>query len=86
MLHRDDEAHSPETQAAIDQEVRRLCQTAYGNARAILTKHRAQLENLAAALLEYETLTNDDIQKVMKGEKLKKEIGGPAQERCVRAH
>jgi ATP-dependent Zn protease len=83
VLHRDDEAHSPETQAAIDQEVRRLCQTAYSNARAILTKNRAQLERLAAALLEYETLTNEEIQKVMKGEKLRKEIGGPAPERCA---
>jgi hypothetical protein len=81
VSHRDDEAHSSETQAAIDQEIRRLCQTAYGNAHAILTKHRNQLERLAGALLEYETLNNDDIHKVMKGEKLKRDIIGSATER-----
>lgn len=80
VLHRDDEAHSPETQAVIEQEVRRFCQTAYENAQRILVKHKDQLERVAGALLEYETLTADEIRMVMKGEKLKKEIG-PRSER-----
>lgn len=77
VLHRDDESHSPETQSLIDQEVKRLCQTAYENARTILTKYRDQLERIAAALLEYETLSADEIKVVMKGGKLNKEIGPP---------
>ncbi|MEM0987960.1 MAG: ATP-dependent zinc metalloprotease FtsH [Pseudomonadota bacterium] len=61
---------SPETQQNIEAEVRRLIDEAYGTARGILTDKSDEFERLAQALLEYETLTHDEISKVIKGEPL----------------
>jgi len=47
---------SPETQTSIDEEVRRLVDDAHHGVTALLTEHRAQLDSLASALLEAETL------------------------------
>jgi cell division protease FtsH len=51
---------SPRTQEVIDDEVHRLVESAYTETVALLTKHRSQLDSLAAALLEHETLDEDD--------------------------
>ncbi|HUF57383.1 MAG TPA: AAA family ATPase, partial [Thermohalobaculum sp.] len=61
---------SEETQKKIDAEVRRLIDEAYETAKRILTEKREDLERLARGLLEYETLTGDEIAKVIRGEKL----------------
>ena len=57
----------PETQEKIDVEVRKIVDEGYNSAKAILTKHRDKLECLAKGLLEYETLTGSEIEKVMNG-------------------
>jgi cell division protease FtsH len=51
---------SPETQKLVDDEVRRIVTEAYDQVVALLTEHRAQLDSLANALLEHETLDEDD--------------------------
>ena len=51
---------SPATQEVIDSEVRRIVDEAYGEVVKLLTDHRAQLDGLAHALLEHETLDEDD--------------------------
>ena len=61
---------SPDTQKVIDEEVRRLVDTGYETARRILTEKNDDLHALAKGLLEYETLTGDEIQKVIRGETL----------------
>jgi len=61
---------SPETQQAIDAEVRRIVDEGYNTAKRILTERRDDLEKLAKGLLEYETLTGDEIHKVLRGEPL----------------
>ncbi|MFD0978088.1 ATP-dependent zinc metalloprotease FtsH [Tropicimonas aquimaris] len=61
---------SPETQERIDEEVRRLVDEGYERAKQILTEKHQDLENLAQGLLEYETLTGPEIQKVINGEPL----------------
>jgi cell division protease FtsH len=61
---------SPETQEVIDAEVRRLVDTGYETAKRILNEKRDDLERLAQGLLEYETLTGDEIGKVIRGEPL----------------
>jgi ATP-dependent metalloprotease len=61
---------SPETRRLIDNEVRRLIEEAKANARKILTERRHELDLLAKALVQYETLDKDEIVKVVKGEKL----------------
>ena len=60
---------SPETAKLIDEEVKRLVDDAYNTASKILYEHKEDLEILAKALLEYETLTGDEIKELLKGNK-----------------
>ena len=59
---------SDESREIIDQEVRRLVDEAYESATAILVEHKDELEYLAQGLLEYETLSGDDMKRVIRGE------------------
>jgi len=61
---------SEETNKLIDAEVKRIIDTAYHNAHTILKKRIDDLHKLATALLEYETLSGDEVIKVLKGEPL----------------
>ncbi|MDP9196808.1 MAG: ATP-dependent zinc metalloprotease FtsH [Pseudomonadota bacterium] len=56
------------TAGLIDQEVRRLIQEAEDKARAILTSHMQDLHTLASALLEYETISGEEVQALLRGE------------------
>ena len=56
---------SPDTQKEIDQEIRRLVNNALEDARNCLTAHKEQLEKLADALLERETMSVDEIRKLL---------------------
>jgi cell division protease FtsH len=51
---------SPETQRLIDEEVRRVVAEAHQDVVALLRANRAKLDSLAHALLEHETLDEDD--------------------------
>lgn len=51
---------SEATQRIVDEEMRRLIDAAHGEVSAALTAHRTQLETLARALLEHETLDEID--------------------------
>ncbi len=62
--------HSAETQKLIDEEVRRIIDEGYEEAKRILTEKSQDLENLAQGLLEYETLTGNEITKVIAGQPL----------------
>lgn len=55
----------------IDQEVRKIINQCHDKARSVIEEHRQELENIANALIEYETLTADEIQKVARGEKIR---------------
>ena len=61
---------SDQTAAQIDEEVRRLIDEAEMTARKILTKNRDQLDILASALLEYETLNGDEVNALLRGESI----------------
>ena len=63
---------SPETAKLIDEEVKKLVDNAYATASKILYEKRDDLEILAKALLEYETLTGDEIKELLKGNKPKR--------------
>ncbi len=58
---------SEETARKIDSEIRRIVDTTYGRAHEILTGHLDDLHTLARGLLEYETLTGDEIVALLKG-------------------
>jgi cell division protease FtsH len=58
---------SEATAQVIDKEVRRLVEWGNGEATRILTERRDDLEILAQGLLEYETLSGEEIVNLLKG-------------------
>jgi len=56
----------------IDAEVKRFVEEAHQQAHKILTDNIDQLHRLATSLLEYETLSGDEIQAIMRGESIRK--------------
>ncbi len=58
---------SDATARLIDEEVRRLIDEGELRARNILSDHRDDLDRLATALLEYETLSGDEVDTLLKG-------------------
>ncbi|OYV34001.1 MAG: cell division protein FtsH, partial [Acidocella sp. 20-61-6] len=65
---------SEATAREIDNEVRSIIDHAYAEAKRILTERRADLEALAKGLLEYETLSGDEIEAVIRGEKIIRKV------------
>ncbi|MBC7739393.1 MAG: ATP-dependent zinc metalloprotease FtsH, partial [Candidatus Saccharibacteria bacterium] len=61
---------SADTKTLIENEVKKLIDEGYDTARAILLEKNTEFERLAQGLLEYETLTGDEIKKVTAGEKI----------------
>ncbi|WP_085309437.1 ATP-dependent zinc metalloprotease FtsH [Planktotalea arctica] len=59
---------SAATKELIEGEVKRMIDEAYVTAHRILTEKNEEWERLAQGLLEYETLTGDEIKRVMNGE------------------
>ena len=54
-----------ETNRLIDEEIKGLVEGAHGRARQLLTDHEDQLHLLAQAMLEYETLTGEEIRTLL---------------------
>jgi cell division protease FtsH len=65
---------SEATAREIDNEVRAFIDHAYSEAKRILTERRNDLESLARGLLEYEMLSGDEIQQVLRGEKIIRKV------------
>jgi cell division protease FtsH len=55
------------TAHAIDEEVRTLIDTCYGEAKRILESNREKLDVMAAALMKYETIDEAQIKDIMEG-------------------
>jgi cell division protease FtsH len=64
---------SEETARIIDEEVIKLVEGAETRARKILTENIKDLHIIAKGLLEYETLTGDEIKNLLKGIKPKRD-------------
>ncbi len=64
---------SEATVQKIDTEIRRFVEEGYNEATRILTEKRADLEALAKGLLEFETLSGDEIVDLLKGKKPNRE-------------
>lgn len=52
----------------IDQEVRKIIDSCHDKAKDIINKHKQELIRIAEALIEYETLTAEQIDKIVNGE------------------
>uniref|UniRef100_A0A8C5C1K9 ATP-dependent zinc metalloprotease YME1L1 n=1 Tax=Gadus morhua TaxID=8049 RepID=A0A8C5C1K9_GADMO len=70
MTYNDLTKQSPETQAAVEQEVRVLLKDSYERARTLLKTYSQEHENLAGALLRHETLDAKEIRLVLEGKVL----------------
>ncbi|QOJ19065.1 MAG: ATP-dependent zinc metalloprotease FtsH [Phycisphaeraceae bacterium] len=64
--------YSDETAAVIDQEIKRLTDEAYADAKRLIEEHWDKVVAVADALLRHETLSADDIDRLMRGERLHK--------------
>ncbi|MBX9710904.1 MAG: ATP-dependent zinc metalloprotease FtsH [Xanthobacteraceae bacterium] len=64
---------SEATVQKIDKEIRRFVEEGYNEATRILTEKRADLETLARGLLEFETLSGDEITDLLNGKKPNRE-------------
>ncbi len=64
-MRADNYALSEETKRMRDSEQARLTDSAYDESKRLLVKHRVSLDRLAAALLERETLTRDELKKLL---------------------
>jgi cell division protease FtsH len=71
--------YSEETQQLVDAEVRRIVDDAHEEVLALLREHRDQLDSLANALLEHETLDEDDAYRAARVERRAAEdVAAPA--------
>ena len=61
---------SEETARLVDSEIKRLVTDAHTEAAKILKENDKELETLAQALMEYETLTGEEIEEVLAGKKI----------------
>ncbi|WP_282076737.1 ATP-dependent zinc metalloprotease FtsH [Epibacterium ulvae] len=59
---------SANTKELIEDEVRRFIQDGYDRAYEIITENHEEFDRLGNGLLEYETLTGEEIKRVMRGE------------------
>src|SRR5271154_4423 len=73
---------SDATAKVIDDEIRRIVDEGERTARGILTSHLEELHLLAKGLLEYETLSADEIRRLIKGERIVRDTSasGPVQD------
>lgn len=62
--------YSPETARVIDEETRRFIDEAYNQANIMLEQNWDKVVAVAEALLRYETLQRDDVDRLMRGESL----------------
>jgi len=67
-----DKVYSEATAKLIDVEVKALIDRTYGEAASLLSEKRDELDRLAQALLKYETLTREEVTRVLAGETLEK--------------
>ncbi len=61
---------SNQTAQLIDDEIKRIVEGGLDRAKQVLSDHVDQLHTVAGALLEFETLTGDEIKKLIAGEDL----------------
>ena len=61
---------SPDTMETIHNEIREIIFEQYERAKSIIVKDRSTLERIAECLLEYETITGDELAAIIRGDSL----------------
>ena len=67
-----DKEYSEETARIIDEEVRRMVDEAYADAGRLLEANWQFVSAVAEALIKYETLSGDEVHRILRGETLTK--------------
>ncbi|MCR9220889.1 MAG: ATP-dependent zinc metalloprotease FtsH [Alphaproteobacteria bacterium] len=70
---------SEKTAQIIDEEIRRITEEAETVCYTVLREHEDELHTIAKALLDYETLSGDEVHKLLRGEEIHREedVSGP---------
>ncbi len=63
-------AVSDQLMQRVDAEIRRIIDEAYATAKEILTTHKQHLDNIAKVLLERETISGEELDRLIAGEQL----------------
>jgi cell division protease FtsH len=71
-----DKTYSEQTARIVDEEVKKYVDEAYAEAQSIIDANWDKIVLIAEALLKYETLSADDVDKLMKGQMLDKPTVG----------
>jgi cell division protease FtsH len=77
-------SHSPDTARAIDEEVRSIVDGCYNEAERLLTENLDKLHVMAEALVEFETLSADQLDDIMAGAKPRHPSDPPPAEKADR--
>jgi cell division protease FtsH len=78
---------SDETAKKIDKEIRRIVDAGYDRAKHVLSEHIDELHAVAGALLEFETLSGDEVKRIAAGEGIGRDADGiPTDVRPVDGH
>ncbi len=70
--------HSEHTLQEIDREVRRITEEQFERATALVAQHRAALDRISEALMQYETLNGDEVNDLIAGRELRRRPSEPA--------
>ena len=78
-------SYSEATAIEIDKEVKKILDACYDEIRKELLKRKTNLEGIAKALLKYEILTAKEVDVILEGKELVKEVPEPAEKRSKKA-
>ena len=67
-----------ETALQVDKEIYKIIDTAYQKTKEILKKYKGELDILAQGLVDYETLSGEEIHDLLQGKKIRQEEKKPA--------
>jgi ATP-dependent metalloprotease len=77
VFHNSNGQFGPQTRDVIDKEVKTILASSYERAKNILQVNRRDLDRLAKALIEFETLTGEEVQKVLNGKRIRVDVKKP---------
>ncbi len=70
---------SEQTAQTVDREIRSIVDRNYQRAKTLILANRATLDALSNALLEFETLNGEDVERIMRGEKVIRVAEAPSE-------
>ncbi|KAB5582411.1 P-loop containing nucleoside triphosphate hydrolase protein [Coniochaeta sp. 2T2.1] len=68
---------SSQTKSMVESEIKKTLDDAYERTKQMLISKRKELDLVAKALVEYETLDKDEMERVMRGERLEERVSVP---------